>query len=190
MTTGTDMPRLAWLPNGLTILRFLLGLLLPWSPAEWQFWLLLVAGFSDLIDGAIGRWIGSTSGFGQFFDPIADKTLVLSALATALLSGWLSWPELIGLAARDLAVIGLSAWALSHGRQNWRKLTPRLSGKLATGAQVAALLSLFGRRQPLPILVWTAAAISIWSAADYGFCAYQAGHTGKGLKNPGSETPP
>jgi CDP-diacylglycerol--glycerol-3-phosphate 3-phosphatidyltransferase len=158
---------LAWLPNGLTVLRLLLALALPWSPREWQFWLLLVAGFSDLIDGWLSRCLGVSSGFGQFVDPVADKTLVLAAVTTAYFHGWLAWTELLGLAARDLAVLTLSACALALGWNNWRKLTPRWSGKIATGAQVTALLALFWRQQPLSLLVWTAAAISIGSAIDY-----------------------
>jgi len=166
--------RIRWLPNFLTILRFLLGIALPWSPAGWQFWILLVAGFSDLIDGWISRLVGAASGFGLFFDPIADKTLVLSAVGTAWFAGWLSWPELLGLAARDLAVLALSVRALSLGWENRRRLTPRLSGKIATGGQVTALLAVFWWQQPLPALVWTAAALSVVSALDYGYRAYQA----------------
>lgn len=168
------MSRIRWLPNFLTILRFFLGLVLPWSPAAWQFGILLVAGLSDLIDGWISRVVGATSEFGQFCDPIADKTLVLSAVGTAWFAGWVSWPELLGLAARDLAVLALSARALSLGWSNRRKLTPRLSGKIATGGQVTALLAVFWWQQPLPGLVWTAAALSVWSAADYAYCACRA----------------
>lgn len=153
--------------NSLTVFRFVLGVALPWSPGAWQFWMLLIAGITDLMDGWISRQLGATSGFGQFFDPIADKTLVLSAVVTALLAGWISWPELLGLAARDVTVLVLCGWALCQRWDHWQRLTPRLSGKIATGGQIAALLAVFWTRQPMPALVWTAATLSILSALDY-----------------------
>ncbi len=167
-------PDWSWVPNGLTVLRFVLGVTFPWSPAEWQFSILLVAGMSDLIDGWIGRLLGATSGFGQFFDPIADKTLVLSTVATAFLAGWITWLELLGLAARDLTVLVLGGWALAQDWGNWRKLKPQISGKIATGGQLVALLALFWNRTALPELVWTAAALSVVSVIDYTYRAYRA----------------
>lgn len=161
----------SWIPNSLTVLRFFLGLALPWSPTEWQFGMLLAAGGSDLVDGPLSRFTGVTSKFGQLFDPIADKTLVLSAVGTAWIAGWLKWPELLGLAARDITVLLLSVYAVTLGWQNVQRLTPRISGKVATGGQVTALLAVFWRQQPLPWLVWTAAVLSILAAIDYAATA-------------------
>ena len=166
---------MAWLPNSLTVLRLVLALWLPWAPAEWQFWILLVAGFTDLVDGAIGRALGGTSSFGQIVDPIADKTLALSALGTALYHRWITPLELLGVASRDLVVLALSGWALCLARENWRKMTPRLSGKIATAGQIAALLALFWLRAPAPVIVWIAAALSLVSAIDYAHRAFRAG---------------
>jgi cardiolipin synthase (CMP-forming) len=164
----------AWIPNGLTLMRLVAGVVLPWTPGEWQFGLLVVAGFSDLIDGWISRRLGVTSGFGQMLDPIADKGLVLGTVIVALRAGWMSWFELLAFAARDLTVPVLGAIVLAHGRENWQKMTPRLSGKLATGAQIAALLALFWFRQPWPFLVCAAGALSVFSAADYSLHAYRS----------------
>ena len=161
-----------WLPNGLTILRLVAGVMLPWLPADWLFTVLLAAGFTDLIDGWIGRLLGAASHFGQIADPIADKTLVMAAIFCALRADWLSWAELFALAARDLTVLILSCLALAHHLGNWRKLTPRLSGKIATGAQILALLTLFWTRHPQPILVGIAGGFSIFSALDYGWRAF------------------
>lgn len=162
------------LPNVLTVARFVLALVLPFSPAEWQFSILLIAGISDLVDGPVSRAVGGASGFGQFFDPIADKTLVISAAATALAAGWMTWPQLLALASRDIAVVALSFWAMSLSMGNWKKLTPRLSGKAAMAAQVSALLALFWTRGPWPAWVWTAAAFSAISAADYTVHAWRS----------------
>lgn len=101
-------PNWSWLPNGLTILRFVAGVLLPWLPADWQFTVLFVAGFTDLVDGWLGRILKATSHFGKIADPIADKTLVIAAILCSLRAEWLSWAELFALAARDLTVLFLS----------------------------------------------------------------------------------
>jgi CDP-diacylglycerol--glycerol-3-phosphate 3-phosphatidyltransferase len=170
-------PDWSWLPNGLTILRFAAGVMLPWVPADWQFTVLLAAGVSDLVDGWLGRWLRVTSNFGQIADPIADKTLVLVAVLCAMRAEWLSWPELFALAARDLTVLVLSGLALANHRENWRKLTPRLSGKIATGAQIVALLTLFWFQHPQPILVWIAGGFSILSGLDYAWRAFTAEST-------------
>lgn len=169
----------SWLPNGLTSLRFAAGLSLPWVPADWQFTVLLAAGFSDLIDGWLGRWLRVTSHFGQIADPIADKTLLLAAAFCALRAEWLSWPELFALAARDLTVLLLSGLALAHHWGNWRKLTPRLLGKIATGAQIGALLTLYWTQQSQPILVGIAGGFSILSALDYTWRAFTARSTSR-----------
>ncbi len=167
-------PNWSWLPNGLTVLRFVAGVMLPWVPTDWQFSVLLAAGVSDLVDGLLSRWLKATSQFGQIADPIADKTLVIVATLYALRVGWLSWTELFALAARDLTVPILSCLTLAHHWGNWRKLTPRLSGKIATGAQIVALLTLFWTRHPQALLVGIAGVISILSALDYAWKALTA----------------
>lgn len=160
-----------WLPNGLTLFRFIAGLALPWVPQPWQFSVLLVAGFTDLIDGWLGRQLGGVSHFGRIMDPIADKTLVIMALACALSSQWLSLTEFVFFAARDIAVTVLTGVALLLRSANWRKLEPRLSGKIATGGQVGVLLLLFARQQPQPLWVIAASALSVWAAIDYTLSA-------------------
>jgi CDP-diacylglycerol--glycerol-3-phosphate 3-phosphatidyltransferase len=163
----------SWLPNSLTVLRFFAGIALLWIPAPWQFWVLLVAGFTDLIDGWLSRQLGGTSHFGRIVDPIADKTLVVAALVCVLRNGWLTPVELVLVAARDIAVTALSVVALFLKGANWKKLQPRLSGKIATGGQVVALLMLFATQQRRPVWVMIAAVLSVWSAIDYTLSAYR-----------------
>lgn len=166
------MAQFHWIPNALTLTRFVIAVTLPWSPAGWQFTMLVLAAVTELLDGWLSRWLAATSAFGQLFDPIADKTLILTAVCLALRNDWLSGEELIGLVSRDLVVLAFSARALLIDRRNWRRLKPRLSGKIATSLQLLALLALFWTCRPMPLLVWPAAAISAWAAIDYARHAY------------------
>jgi cardiolipin synthase (CMP-forming) len=167
----------AWraaIPNSLTVSRLLLAVALPWIPADYQFATLLFAGLTDLVDGWLSRWLGVTSGFGQIVDPIADKTLVLVSLCVALSRGWIHPGELLGMAARDLTALGWSARALWLRWENWKRLTPRWSGKVATAGQIAALLAVFWTQQPCPFWVWLAIVLSVISAIDYSLQAWTA----------------
>jgi len=103
------------IPNILTIGRFVLTVIflamILWSPkvAEKQwffldiaFVLFVVAGLTDMIDGAIARRLGVTSKFGRMLDPLADKVLVCGAVICFAILGK---PTLFGWDKTTLAVI-------------------------------------------------------------------------------------
>lgn len=165
-----------WLPNGLTVSRFVAGLILPFVDSRWQFFVVLLAGFTDLIDGELGRRLGGTSHFGRIMDPIADKTLVISAALCTVWSGWLTVTALVFFAARDIAVVVLSVVAMGLRADNWKNLQPRLTGKMATGGQVLTLLLMFASRSRWPVLTWIVAGISVLSAIDYTASALRTWH--------------
>lgn len=104
--------RYATLPNVLSLTRILflfpiLYLLERNDPGSdrWAFILLVVAGFSDLLDGWLARSRGAVSASGKIVDPLADKILIggliLYLAATRDFPLWL-----VGLVLlRDLALI-------------------------------------------------------------------------------------
>ncbi len=104
------------LPNVLTCGRFVLTvivlIMILWfpkiAPAE-QWWFLdiafvlfVIAGLTDLVDGAIARKLGVTSKFGRMVDPLADKVLVCGAFICFALVGQ---PTLFNLSRTMLAFI-------------------------------------------------------------------------------------
>lgn len=88
------------LPNAITIARIALApvvfflLFVPTFTARFIAWLLfLVAAFSDLWDGYLARKHGWISSFGQLFDPIADKLLLVATFIPFYVLGQRGTPD-------------------------------------------------------------------------------------------------
>jgi cardiolipin synthase len=178
---------LRWLPNAVTIGRMVLALPLLWALATGQFllafWLAIVAGASDAVDGWLAKRFKWDSHSGGLLDPLADKLL----LGAAFIGLWWSlrlpsWLVVLVLARDAVIVAGALVW--------WRVLGPfaaaptRLS-KLNTVLQVLLVVAVLadaaftgrlpagaGRAGPLP-LVWlqalllACAALTLASGMDY-----------------------
>ena len=78
-----------------------------------------IAAITDFFDGRIARKRNLVTNFGKFFDPLADKLLVLSALALVCIDHTV--PVIMGavvimcIVGRDLVISGLRAIAASAG---------------------------------------------------------------------------
>lgn len=123
------------LPNVLTLVR--LVLILPfaltfWGQAyAWALALFVLAGVSDVVDGWLARRFGWTSRFGAIVDPIADKCLVLAALALLCWQAALPlWFFVLAL-ARDLLIVA-GAYAY-HRRYGPYQMQPTWLSKANTG---------------------------------------------------------
>ena len=162
----------AQLPNLLTLLRLVSGLAFPFCNQTWRLILLVYAGVSDAIDGEIGRRLSATSDFGKIVDPIADKVVIISVAFTLVWDGTLSWWQLLLVASRDLAVMGISitAWALGC----WAKMltSPLIIGKLATGVQFLFLTAAVAVPNLIPILLAPVALIVGVATAAYLYDAF------------------
>ena len=178
---------LRWLPNAVTIGRMVLALPLLWALATAQFrlafWLAVVAGASDAIDGFLAKRYGWKSHYGGLLDPLADKLL----LGVCFVGLWWSshlptWLVVLVLARDAVIVAGALVW--------WRTLGPfdaaptklsklntvlqilLVAAVLADAAFAGALPAGAGRAGPLP-LVWlqalllACAALTAASGVDY-----------------------
>jgi len=107
------------IPNILTLGRFVLTviflIMILYAPPRYAagelafpdfldiaFVLFVVAGLTDIVDGAIARKLKVTSKFGRMIDPLADKVLVCGAFICFAIIGE---PKLFGLGPAALAVI-------------------------------------------------------------------------------------
>ena len=66
----------------------------------------LAAAISDFVDGRVARWTGSTTGFGQWLDSLADIAFVLTAIACEVRAGAMPMyiPVLIAVSFTQYAI--------------------------------------------------------------------------------------
>ena len=74
------------LANQLTVLRLLLApvvvVCILYGRFGWALGALVLAGLTDMMDGALARRLGENSDLGALLDPLADKVLIVSAVVT------------------------------------------------------------------------------------------------------------
>jgi len=130
------------LPNAISVLRGLsvvpLAVLLALDVYAYAFFVALLAGLSDLLDGWLAKRFGWVTPAGAWLDPIADKLFVVVCFAMLALNGlaphWLLWL----IIARDaILLLGSLAW---HWFLAPLEVQPRRLGKLTTFLEVLTLL--------------------------------------------------
>lgn len=103
------------LPNKLTLLRallvpvFIVFALIDKIPLNYTAALIVfaLASLTDALDGHIARKNNLVTTFGKFLDPLADKVLVISALAVFVDLGIISAVPFVIIIAREFMVSGL-----------------------------------------------------------------------------------
>lgn len=103
-----------------------------------------IASLTDLIDGKIARRYNQVTDLGKFLDPLADKVLVIAAMAMFCEWGiFPAWALMIVL-TREFAISGLRMVASGRGRV----IAAGWSGKVKTAVTMAGIcLMLFFNTQ-------------------------------------------
>lgn len=138
--------------------------------------LFIIASFTDYLDGHLARKLGLVSNFGKFLDPIADKLLVLAALALLVGRNEVSVWVLYIVVMRELIVSGIRLVAAAEGRV----IQAAMSGKIKTVIQmIVIILALIpwinenilclniGIITVLDILMYIMTLITLISGAEY-----------------------
>jgi CDP-diacylglycerol--glycerol-3-phosphate 3-phosphatidyltransferase len=132
--------------------------------------LFCIAAATDWFDGRLARRWNVTSKLGSFLDTTADKLLVSGVLIALLAEGRAS-PWIVAIiVGRELVLMGLRGIVASEGEV----MAPSMLGKAKTSLQfVAITLAILRPGDPIGgyyLDEWAmlaAAAITVWSAADY-----------------------
>jgi cardiolipin synthase len=104
--------RVLTLPNALSFARILgvpvfLWLILVPQADLWALALLVLAGITDWLDGAIARATGQTSRLGAMLDPLADRLYIAATLLGLAVRSIIPW-WLVGLLVlRELMLVAL-----------------------------------------------------------------------------------
>lgn len=179
-------------PNKLTLLRVLLVplfvLLFYWQFPAHYFLATLVfvaAAITDAVDGHLARKHHLITDFGKFLDPLADKVLVVTALACFLQQQKVNIVVFLLIVSREFMVSALRLVVANKGTV----VPASFAGKLKTAFTMIALITAmvywsfvldfnaFGLNLPevvytaaeivLAVLYWIAAAMTVWSGAEY-----------------------
>ena len=135
MTTASKITliRVAFIPLFMVFMYLSAG-----QPGLWM-WLSLavfiIASLTDYVDGHIARKYNQVTDFGKFLDPLADKLLVIAAMA--MLTEWGKFPAwaLMIVLTREFAVTGLRLVAVQKGTV----IAAGWSGKVKTASTMFGL---------------------------------------------------
>ena len=119
----------------------------------WAFWIFVVAGVSDALDGYIAKRMDQASILGSYLDPIADKALLVGVYVTLGHKGLIGDLVVVLVVFRDLMIVG-GVFMLFIFR-NHTKVEPILVSKFNTGAQlllVTVVLAEAGNEFTIPML--------------------------------------
>ncbi|MCU1492858.1 MAG: phosphatidylglycerophosphate synthase [Acidimicrobiaceae bacterium] len=148
------------------ILAVLVGVV---GPSSWLLFVLwMVLAGSDGLDGHLARRHGSTRS-GAFLDPLADKFLVLGALAALAAAGVVGWLPVVLIFLREAA---MSAFRVYAGRRGV-SVPARPLAKLKTLLQdLAVAMALFppigaSHAGAVRVTLWIAVALTIYTGAEY-----------------------
>ena len=164
------------LPNIISLGRLLAVPIMVWlllsDRLDAAFWLFVIAGASDAVDGFIAKRYRMATRLGRYLDPIADKALLVSTYIAlgriGLLPDWL----VILVVSRDvLIVIGVMlTFTLSH-RLNYE---PAMISKVNTALQILLAALVLGQiafdvplGQVPTVMIVAVATTTVASGASY-----------------------
>ena len=128
--------------------------------------LFIVLSLTDYVDGHIARKYNQVTDFGKFLDPLADKLLVIAAMA--ILTEWGRFPAwaLMIVLTREFAVTGLRLVAVQKGTV----IAAGWSGKVKTASTMIGLCFWMGFPTD-PFLGWIVTGIivvtTLYSGVEY-----------------------
>ncbi|MHB0774273.1 CDP-diacylglycerol--glycerol-3-phosphate 3-phosphatidyltransferase [Halomonas sp. WWR20] len=168
------------IPNILTLARIVFIPLLViafYLPYSWSLLgtagLFGLAALTDWLDGYLARRLNQSTPFGAFLDPVADKLMVVVALALLVEryeAIWLTLPALV-IIGREIVISALREWMAEIGKRG--RVAVSWIGKLKTTLQMVSLLLLLGFTPGTLIAyigvatLYVAAALTLWSMGQY-----------------------
>lgn len=164
------------LPNLITVGRIVLVPVVVWAITSGNmllaFWLFVLAGISDAVDGFLAKHLNAQTEFGAYLDPLADKALLMSIYVTLGIATLLPLWVVIGVVSRDIMIMAavIVAWIVGKPLN----IHPLIVSKLNTLAQIllatlvlASNAFLFDPSPVVEFLLVAVGVLTFLSAAFY-----------------------
>jgi phosphatidylglycerophosphate synthase len=163
------------LPNSISLSRLVLALGFVLIQGSWErVAIIVVAGFTDFIDGWIARHEKEETETGALIDPLADRIFVFVAISAYLVEGRLTAGQYFIFLARDIATaVGFLIAKIIP----WLRpavFRARMLGKIVTVLQLIALVAVLIVPQSTQLLVIAIGAVAAASIADYTVALWRA----------------
>lgn len=134
------------LPNKLTLMRvllipvFLVFFLIPGIPCHYLLAMIvfIAASITDALDGHLARKHNLVTNFGKFLDPLADKVLVMTALACFVDNQMIGVIPFLIIMMREFMVSGLRLVAANSGTV----IAAGFWGKLKTAFTMVTIIAI------------------------------------------------
>jgi cardiolipin synthase (CMP-forming) len=171
--------RIWTVPNQITFLRLgflpLFLILMSYERYKWALLVLVIAGFSDGIDGLIARKFDQRSSLGAYLDPIADKLLLSSSFVVLAFEKQIAWWLTILVLSRDVLILIVAAVIILAS--GYRPFPPSIYGKFTTFFQIilvfmvvlAAAFPDAPLRTVNQVLIYIVSALCVFSGLHYSF---------------------
>lgn len=131
-------------PNALSLLRLVITVFFILAVDADRFHVALalfaLQAFTDLLDGLIARTMGSKTRLGAFLDPLADKTMLLSAFIILTVKGIVPFWLFAAVFIRDLVL--LVGFLVMYWLRLQGKPLPSMWGKINNGLQMFTVMYL------------------------------------------------
>lgn len=164
------------IPNFITLGRIIAVPVVFWllmvGQAKSAFFVFVLAGISDAVDGYLAKTYGWQTELGAYLDPIADKLLIVSIYVALGAKGEIPLWLVVAVVSRDIAIIGavIIAWLMDHPVS----IKPLAVSKMNTAAQLTLASFVlfdeafgFGFEQTRQVLVWVTGFLTFMSLAAY-----------------------
>ncbi|AFH59198.1 CDP-alcohol phosphatidyltransferase family protein [Paenibacillus caseinilyticus] len=155
-------------PNILTLCRFLLipAYLVVFEAGYIRsaFFILLLAGATDVLDGYIARRRGLVTDLGSMLDPLADKSMMIAVILSLVFSQMISWQAACAMFLRDAGMIAGSAYFHFRGKKT---VPANAMGKLTTALYYVAILLIIFELPYAHAYLWFVISVSILTSIIY-----------------------
>jgi len=150
------MQHLLNVPNVLTLARIIMTPVIVYMVLTEQAWLALalmvVAGITDMLDGAIARYFNLRTTVGAYLDPLADKIMLISLFVTLFIVEQVPLFVFLAIIFRDLIIVlGAITYEIVTHRLT---MQPSFVSKTTTFTQIVyAVLLLLNMAMVIPAML-------------------------------------